>query len=273
LARSLAQLQREADERERAQKSLAQSEERFRLISELTSDYAFSFSVAPDGALGIEWFSEAFTRITGYTPEEVKNWDSLDIFIHPDDRAQSDERIARIPTGEPSVSEFRVITKGGDIRWVRSYIRPVYDTQSGRVARIYGATQDITDQKRAAETLLEQERSLQSIYRASPIGIGVVVNRVFTMVNDRVCDMTAIPAKSCWAATRDDLSERGGIRRVGRDIYGDATRWGVGMDETRWQTKDGRGLDILLGLCSLDPSEYVAWRNFYGARYFRSQTG
>jgi signal transduction histidine kinase len=51
----------------------------------------------------------------------------------------------------PGVSEYRVITKSGQVRWVRDYSQPVWDTVEGRVVRVYGAVQDITERKQIEE--------------------------------------------------------------------------------------------------------------------------
>ncbi len=51
-------------------------------------------------------------------------------------------------------------------------------------------------EKRAADLLLkENEEKLQSIFRAAPVGIGLVVNRVFMEVNDTFCKMTGYTRK------------------------------------------------------------------------------
>ena len=51
-------------------------------------------------------------------------------------------------------------------------------------------------EKRAAELLLkENEEKLQSIFSAAPVGIGLVVNRVFMEVNDTFCKMTGYTRK------------------------------------------------------------------------------
>ena len=49
------------------------SEERYRTVSELTSDYTYSLLVAPDGSISVEWITDAFNRITGYSLQEVRD--------------------------------------------------------------------------------------------------------------------------------------------------------------------------------------------------------
>src|SRR3954454_24910595 len=47
---------------EEALERLRLSEERYRIISELSSDYAYSYGVAADGGVKLEWITQAFTR-------------------------------------------------------------------------------------------------------------------------------------------------------------------------------------------------------------------
>ena len=71
-------LVRDASERKKAEKellqaenALRQSEERYQIVTELTSDYAYAYRVDPDGKLVNEWVTGAFKRITGFTKEEL----------------------------------------------------------------------------------------------------------------------------------------------------------------------------------------------------------
>ncbi len=49
---------------------------------------------------------------------------------------------------------------------------------------------DITKSKKAEKALRESEEYLQSLFRAAPTGIGVVIDRVLHQVNERICEMT-----------------------------------------------------------------------------------
>jgi len=137
----------------REQAALRASEERYRIISELTSDYAYTYRVDPDGGTELEWITEAFTRITGYTTGAVDahgGWLSL---VHPADQPIALRRARALANSRADVSEFRIVTRGGETRWLRDYSCPIWDEAQGRVVRIFGAAQDITERKRAEEAL------------------------------------------------------------------------------------------------------------------------
>lgn len=141
--------------------ALSKSEERHRIISNTISDYAYSYIVLENGSLKKDWSTQAFHDITGYTFQEVDmdGWQGL---IHQDDYEIAIKRFERLLKGEKDISEFRIVTKHGDIRWLRDHGYPVVDDASGRVVHIYGAAQDITERKRYEEKLHHQTLELQA---------------------------------------------------------------------------------------------------------------
>ncbi len=145
--------EREArQERRRAEDLLRESEGRYRAVSELVSDYAYAFAVTPDRRLECEWVTEAFSSITGLDPQEAVAQDGWASLVHPEDRPLYQTRIAILLEGRADVSEYRIITRAGETRVLRDHARPEQDA-SGRVLRIFGAAQDVTERKRAEEAL------------------------------------------------------------------------------------------------------------------------
>ncbi len=130
---------------------LRNSETRYRVVSELTSDFAYCVKVEPDGTLHVEWVTDAFTRITGYTADERTQKGLWADLVHPDDRPIAQEHLQAALSGQVDVSEYRIVRRDGEIRWLREHARPAWDEDEKRVVRFYAAAQDITDRKQAYE--------------------------------------------------------------------------------------------------------------------------
>jgi len=152
-----AELQTQNAELHRVQAALVQSEERFRTIATLTSDYFYSLSIAADGSFAVEWIDGAFQKITGYAREEIRNEKDWSGLIHAEDKHVVDAAVRRILANQRNVVEYRIVTRGGNQRWIRDYSHPVWDPQQKRVVSIIGAVRDTTESKQA-EAILQQTK-------------------------------------------------------------------------------------------------------------------
>jgi len=150
-------------EREKAEKALRESEERFRLISSVTSDYTFSSGFNDKGELEYLLLTGAFEAITSYTPEEFRRIGGWQAVLHPDDLAKDARDMTMLQQNQKVVTDMRIIRKDGQMRWVRVYADPVWDAERGKLLGINGAGQDITEQKTAEEALRESEERFRLI--------------------------------------------------------------------------------------------------------------
>ncbi len=150
-------------ESKQAEKVLKESEERYRMVSELTSDYAYRDRVEADGAIVPEWITESFARITGYSWDEAQTSELWKKLIYPDDVPALLEHTHIILSGESHTQEMRITTKHGELRWLRDFANPEYDETQKRVVGLYGAVQDITEYKQAEEKVRLQARWLEQI--------------------------------------------------------------------------------------------------------------
>lgn len=162
-------------DRKRIESALHESEQRHRIISQLTSDYIYSAIVQPDNSVKTEWISGAFERITGYNPDEFLkqnlNWNALG---HPDDRLNVVEAHTFALSNQLMVVEYRIFSKHGEVVWLRDYLQPIWDEAEQRVTRIIGAIQDITSRKIAEAALKESEARFRSLAENAPTVIVTV---------------------------------------------------------------------------------------------------
>ncbi|MEA2640781.1 MAG: hypothetical protein QOF51_2175 [Chloroflexota bacterium] len=148
---------------------LAESEARYRVTSELTSDFAYAYIVRADGSLVPEWSTDALTRITGYSLADVVERGSWQGLAHPDDAEIAALGRERLNSGRPYVNEFRILTRSGETRTLRIHARPVWDSELGRITHIFGAAQDITERKRVEEELIAARGEAEAAQRAEEL--------------------------------------------------------------------------------------------------------
>jgi diguanylate cyclase (GGDEF)-like protein/PAS domain S-box-containing protein len=91
--------------------------------------------------------------LLGYTVEEwVSDPDLFANILHPDDRERVLGEIRRTnASGERFVSEYRVLTKGGDVVWIRD--ESTMYTKGGKAVHSQGYMLDITRRREAEEEL------------------------------------------------------------------------------------------------------------------------
>ncbi|MCQ3937323.1 MAG: hypothetical protein DPW18_09780 [Chloroflexi bacterium] len=132
------------------------SEERYRLISNVSFDYTFETHVDKDGGTSLVWVGGAFEKMTGYTLDEYIATGGWLAHVHPADLEKDAADMAKLHQNQEVInSEIRTFTKNGEIRWERIFAFPVWDRTENRLASIVGAVQDVTAQKQAEERLLE----------------------------------------------------------------------------------------------------------------------
>jgi PAS domain S-box-containing protein len=229
-------------------------EERFRIISELTSDFAYADRVDPDGTIVPEWVSETVIRVTGYLAQEI-NLRGLQSIIYPEDWPAVRQHLKRVLAGQSDVCEIRIVAKNGEVRWLRDYARPIWDEAQARTVRIYGAAQDITEIKMAQEAMA----ALASIVESSDDAIlskslqGIILSwnkgaeRLYGYTAEEVIGQSVsilIPPEEA-----DDFPEI--MRRIRRGEK-------VDPYETERVRKDGQRLSVSLTVSPiLDPSGKV----------------
>jgi len=151
---------RDITQRKRMEEELRVSEERYRIVSSVISDYTFLTKVGEDGILRSVWIAGAFEKITGYQPGEFDEQGGWVSTVHPDDIAQDERDMETLRHNQRVVTEIRTIRKDGTVCWVRCYAHPVWDDEKNQLVGIYGAVQDITEQKRSE---LEREDLIRKL--------------------------------------------------------------------------------------------------------------
>lgn len=167
----IAGMMRDVTEQTLAEAALRESEERYRLISSVASDYIFSVSFLATGEARHDWLVGAFEEITGYSIPEYRALGGWRAIVHPHDLPLDDIDMELLRSNQPAVRELRLVKKGGNVIWVRSYAHPVWNAEENRLQRVYGGVHDITERKQAEEALRESEERFKSIIESAMDGI------------------------------------------------------------------------------------------------------
>lgn len=253
-------LRMEIAERKQTEQTLRKSEERFRIVSELTSDFAYSIRLQADESIEFEWVTQALTDITGYTLEELEHA-GRDV-VHPDDFPIIDRHRAALFSGEEVTSQYRIRTKSDEIRWLEDHGKPVWDERGEQIIGIIGAVRDITERRQAKEEVRRQREELAHVMRVASLGelsasLAHELNQPLTAILSN-----AQAAQRFLAEDQPDLAETGAILS---DIVEDSRRAGDVIRRMRRHLQRGdlqrEVLDVnelLRGVMSLIRNEAAA---------------
>src|SRR5208283_2598662 len=138
----------------------AESQELFKALTERS---LIGIYVVQDGVF--KSINPVAASYAGYTAKEVigKRADSI---LHPDDmKLVKKNALAMLGGGHIAPQEFRIVTKTGEVRWLRETVTSIsYD---GRRA-ILGNSMDITEAKLVEETLRESRRRFGDVIEFLP---------------------------------------------------------------------------------------------------------
>jgi len=106
------------------------------------------------------------------------------------------------------------------------------------------------------ENQSEKENKIQSIFRAAPVGIGMVVDRIITEANDTLCRMTGYSSDELIGqSSRILYPSNKEFEFVGVEKYRQIQLIGNGSVETRWKKKNGDIIDIILSSSAIDAKD------------------
>jgi diguanylate cyclase (GGDEF)-like protein/PAS domain S-box-containing protein len=156
---------RDITERKKAADALRRSEERLRLVQDVTG--LADFEAGDDG---VAHCSRSFLRQLGLpddAPTAMKFDDWIDL-VHAEDRDRLRAVERSLGQSDTAECDFRVVRADtGEVRWISSKLKLERDPR-GNVLRSIGAHLDVTDRRRAEEGLRESEARLRAILDAMP---------------------------------------------------------------------------------------------------------
>ncbi len=130
------------------QRRLQESEERFRMLADNISQFAWIANPAGD----VIWFNKRWLDYTGVSPEDpADDWRRQVLPEAEIERVQANFRRS-IETGRDWEDTFPLRGKDGQTRWFLSRARPICNDE-GRIVWWFGTNTDITEQREQAEQI------------------------------------------------------------------------------------------------------------------------
>lgn len=187
-------------EHKKAQDALAASERRYRLYAENVRDVLWVM----DNDLKYVYISPSVELLRGYTVEEALSMPMEKVFTPESFRrliktsAEIKTRLAKGETYDPKASltfELEQYCKDGSTRWTE-VIASLFRDDSGRHVGFLGITRDITDRKRAQESLRLSEERYRTIFETT--GNATIIARedtVISLANSEFEKLSGFPRK------------------------------------------------------------------------------
>jgi two-component system cell cycle sensor histidine kinase/response regulator CckA len=172
----------------------------------------------------VVYVSPNIHRLAGYEAHEVIGR-SFTEFVHPEDLEGRIEIFLKILGGEDQATEYRMITKTGEIKWARTNARPII--RDGEVVGMQGALVDVTDRKTVEAALRHSEEKYRNVVQNAKDAIFVTQDQRLQFMNPSA---SAILGYTCEAIAdrpfaafihpedREMIMDRYNRRLAGEDI-------------------------------------------------------
>lgn len=151
-------------DQKRAREALQQSEERYRLIAENSTDLITIL----DNKGNVEYTSPSHTSILGDVPRVLLN--IVSGLIHPDDITYLMQKFSELwKVKQPSQVEYRIRHIDGHYIWLDSKYKPLLK-ENGEIECVIMVSRDITERKKMEEALHQSRERLTRAQQISHVG-------------------------------------------------------------------------------------------------------
>ena len=153
------------------QKSLKESEEKFKSIANYSASWEAWFNL--EGKL--VWMNQNSLKLTGYTSEEYMNSDNfLEMCVDKSNLEIVSLEFAKALKGQTGENlEIKCNKKGGGKIWISVSWRPIFDSE-GKSIGFRTSSQDITDKIKARHDLEKSKRQYDNLVANIDVGVFII---------------------------------------------------------------------------------------------------
>ena len=184
-------LQNEISERRQMEKAVRESEEKYRLVVEKTTDVIWLMNLKGESV----YVSPSIEKFTGYTVKEYLN-QSFDERLTPESAKIAKDRLSKeLALAGKKYDELKDYVlkleleykcKDRTTKWGELLITPYYDNKE-KLIGIHGVTRNITERKRAENALHESENKYRDmVEQINDVIYSIDTNGVFTYISPTV---------------------------------------------------------------------------------------
>ncbi|MEH0019201.1 MAG: PAS domain S-box protein [Desulfobacter sp.] len=216
--------------------------------------------IATDAQGSVALMNPVAESLTGWPVDRAKGMPFSRIFRTIDNTtgfAAHDPVAKVLETGNPAAldPQATLVSRQGNTFRITDSASPIRDTD-GRLRGVVTVFRDITETANLEASIRHNKDYLDSIFRASPIGIGVVRERNIVQVNQKFLDMTGYTQEELIGSNARILyAGEAEYTHVGTEKYRQIKKYGTGTVETIWVKKDGTRIHVLLSSTPLDRSD------------------
>ena len=195
--------------RQYAEDVLKESEQKYKILSNATSDYMYVCSREKDKPYSLKWIGGNLELITGFSIQEITKFGCWMHIVSDEDKEKVKNYLLNLKPGDTGSLQFRIKTKDGQTKWILDRSKCSFDYKDGNKYLLYGASRDISERKKYEFALIESEQNLKNILNSINSFIYVTDLNTYKIlfVNDYGKNLFGdIEGKICWEAIQNNQS-------------------------------------------------------------------
>lgn len=157
---------------------------KLRLVFEQTPGAIFIL----DKDFKFEYVNPSFTKLSGYTKEELLNRTVGELFYHNDLPESRKEIVESLINGEKWQGELLTFNKSGSTYWANTIAAP-YKDENGNIDGYVIIQQDITEKRQMQVSLVKSEEKYKTLIENSQDGIFAIIDDKILFANNTFCKM------------------------------------------------------------------------------------